>query len=440
MRKIFKISLYIIVLIAISLTISLLFRDDPGYVLVTGSTPFGEFSFESTILTGLLGGTLALFAFYYGLRFLVSIFNLPSTMKHIVDRYKQHSSDKKYARAQLAIMENKFVLAEDLYISSIKGSIHPRLCYVGAAKAAHLQGSANKRDHYLAQVDEVPEDRDTAFLANIQRAEILFDAHDYPKAQKALESLATDEANNPHILTLLAQTYQHQADFKKLIDLLPRLNRLFTKTHTKVSTDLALSLYRDTLQYASSQKDHYLLKDIWNNIPKELRLISDLIITQSQHLLNSDNPDDAEALLRQALKKQFDESLVNAYGHLYRGNLKAQIKFANSILDGHPESAYAHIAVARLEIRNEDFNRATDLILKSLKIKALPEALELLAEIKQHQGDMAGALGAYQQLHRLNSPHFKLVQGDVLPVSTDEQSENDGTKLIEAETQNPETK
>ncbi len=395
MRPILTVVKYLLLPIIIGLGLALLVQDDSGYVLITGTVGSHPFTLETTFIGAFFSALFIFIAFYLVLRLLSFIINMPRRWRYARSRRRQLVAERRYAKAQLLLMDNKAAQAEELFAAAAKYSLSPEICFIGAAEAAQAQNSVNRRDHYLSQIDNMDANSSHFMLASIQRAELLVRAKDAAKARKMLESLRVDLPYHPYVLSLLIQTYWQQQDFLAMYELLPNAYRILSKqTEVKIADDI----YEGILSFAASQKDTVMLKEVWEYIPKESRESVNLVLHYAAQLLHTDLPDEADAVLRQAIKRKFDERLVQAYGQLYRGNIKQQLKYLLQLDETHSRNAYVSLAIARLSLRDENWEQAQRYLEKSLSIQHLPEALELLAQIKLQQGDKEGALLAYQKV------------------------------------------
>ncbi|GBU09514.1 heme biosynthesis protein HemY [Gammaproteobacteria bacterium] len=410
MKRLIKFFSWIIILPFLALIFKILVNRDPGIIIISGKIfhkddPFGflakdyPFTYTFTITESIFYLIVALALTYLVVRLWVNIVHIPMNIANFLQKRQQKSSAKYFIKGEMALLENKGELAQELFLSAVKASKTPSLCYIGAARAAVLQGSANRRDEYLARID-LEDDKENKLLANIYRVEILCEASQFDRASHILESMRLDAPNNPKVLEFAAKIYLNQSQFDTLYQIMPNLHRALSKDVREL---IELPYWRALLKNALSRNDLTLLKDIYNNIHKELRLNTEITIDFSTYLMDLDHAEEAENILYQALKKNWNDHLITAYGHIYRGDFKKIIKHAQEFAQSHQTSDYANIAVARILVRMENYTEAQVYIEKALKIKITPDALELFAKIKESTGDAASSLLAYKEATRLLS-------------------------------------
>ncbi len=420
MRYLIKIIVLVIGLPIIAFILFQFAAKDQGYVLITGTSPFidKEFTIE-TRLIGFIFGSILFFAIgYAALRLFFKIIGLPSFLKRFTRKKLENAAGRYYTRAELALIENNPQLAEKLFLQIVKESPNPSLCYFGAARAAQMQGKYEERDKYLASMDFAP-DKNNRLLAGILRGEFLNKIQEYEKARKVLEKLKKEEAKHYRVLHALAISYQKLDLFEDLYNIMPELHASLPKDERTV---LEPELYVSIIDYVGHKYDENLLKSLWSHVPKDLKLIPSVVVNYAEKMLYAGNTDEAEHALRSALKKQWNDLVITAYGHLYKGDIKSYIRHAESFFKQHPESAYAAIAIARLNYQLKRFDESIEYLKKAIMIDhTIPEAHHLLAEILLEKGEFENAALSFREAGRLTyakpSAELLQVEGELLPTS-----------------------
>ncbi len=399
MGRIFKIIGWILLLPLLALLLFLVVKDDSGQVLITGTFPLvGPITLHATIVGFLLFALLTFLVIYLGVRLITHLFGAPKTIKKMRKEHGEKVADKRYARAQLALLENKPLVAEDLFVAAARYSNTPNLCYMGAAKAAELQNQPERRDNYLREIDLT----DTKFdrlLSQVQRGEMLINAGEFGKAEILLRELLANRRNNMATL-LLGEALQKQGKNEALFRLLPELRRAVTKVaETPENKARIQNIYTALFDYASgSAGDVQQLKIVWMRMPKRLREDSALIIRYAERLLDVGEIRAAESLLRQRINKTHDETLVLAYGHLYRGEMPKLLRHARKFANELPESAAAQFTLASLLYRNHEYDEAERVAKEVIKLDPhFAKAFRLIGEIKLVKNDEKAALLAFKE-------------------------------------------
>lgn len=404
MGRIFKIIGWILLLPLLALLLFLAVKDDSGQVLITGTFPFvGPITLHATIVGFLLFALITFLVIYLGVRLITHLFGAPKTIKKMRKEHGEKVADKRYARAELALLENKPLVAEDLFVAAARYSNTPNLCYMGAAKAAELQNQPERRDNYLREIDLT----DTKFdrvLSQVKRGEMLIDAGEYGKAEVLLRELLATRRNNTATL-LLGVALQKQGKNEALFRLLPELRRAATKVaETPENHARIVGIYSALFDYASGTAgDAQQLKIVWMRIPKRLREDSTLLIRYAERLLDVGDIKTAETLLRQGINKTHDETLVLAYGHLYRGEMPKLLRHARKFASELPDSAAAQFTLATLLYRNHEYDEAETAAKEVIKLDPhFAKAFRLIGEIKLVKNDEKAALIAFKEASDLS--------------------------------------
>ncbi|UNM95433.1 hypothetical protein MMG00_09370 [Ignatzschineria rhizosphaerae] len=453
MGKLFKTVGWILLIPLLAILLFLIVKDDAGHVLITGTFPIiGPKTINTTIIGGLLFGAIGIIAAYIVIRIIITIFSTPSIMRKFSLNRRAKTAEKQYNQAELALLENKPAVAEDLFLTAAKGSKSPNLCYLGAARAAQLLHKSDRRDRYLREID-LSESKHDREYAEVKRAELLIEAGENDKAESLLKDLLTRYKNYPATL-LLAVSLQRQGKHEALFRLLPDLQKALPRlTPSREITQYTQDIYCALFDYASRiSKESDQLRLVWSKIPKYLRQDPTILIHYANRLLDVSDTKRAEELLRKEILKTQDERLIMAYAHLYRGDQPQLLKYAKRFNESQPDSAITQYTLAHMLFRSQQYEEAKIHLEKTLQLDPhFVKAYRLLGEIKLIENDEKGALIAFKEAMSLmldERPKDVIpVDGDLLIASTEKigtavddaldaeiiDSHNDDTKENEVE-------
>lgn len=430
MGKLFKTIGWILLIPLLALLLFLIVKDDAGHVLITGTFPLiGPKTINTTIIGGLLFATIGILFTYIVIRIIITILRTPSIMRRFSLNRRARIADKQYSQAELALLENKPAVAEDLFLTAAKGSKSPNLCYLGAARAAQLLHKSDRRDRYLREIDLSDSKHDREY-AEVKRAELLLEAGENSKAESLLQDLLTRHKNYPATL-LLAVALQRQGKHEALFRLLPDLQKALPRlTPSSDVTQYTHDVYQALFEYASRiSKESDQLRLVWSKLPKYLRQDPDLLIPYVNRLLDVSDTKRAEEMLRKEINKSQDERLILAYAHLYRGDQPQLLKQAKRFHDSQPDSAITQYTLAHMLFRSQQYEDAKTHLEKTLSIDPnFVKAYRLLGEIKLIENDEKGALIAFKEAMSLmldeRPKDVKPVDGDLLIATTDKIGSN----------------
>lgn len=411
MIRFFKASGYFLLLFAIPLFLYFLVKDDPGMVIITGKNILTQqnFSLMMTLSGFILGGVLLFVIIYAILRVLFNILGLPNFLKRSHHIRNEKSASRNVARAELALLENDPKLAEALHLSAVKNGANPSFSYIGAARAAHMQGKTTLRDQYLRAV-ETTKDHHNRLHSGIMMGELLNQWGEYDKARTVLERTRKEKGNHHRVLTALAKSYEKQGLYDELLKIMPALHKSLPKDeHLEVEPELYVTL----IDHIGAKHEGHELKALWAHIPSNIKVVPSVVVNYAEKLLYAGEVSDAEEALRSSLKKDWNDLVITAYGHLYKGDFNSYIKTAKGFANQHPDSAYAALAVARLYYQTKRIEDALEYLQKALKIDdQIPEVHHLLAEILLEQGEFEKSALAFKEAGKLSyaKPSAELLQ------------------------------
>lgn len=427
---------WIILIPILAILLFFVVKDDTGQVLITGSFPIiGPKTIHTTIVGGLLLAAVSILIIYVVIRLIITIIRTPKIMRHFRLNRRARIADKQFAEAELALLENRPKVAEDLFLLAAKGSKSKNLCYVGAARAAQLSGNMEKRDRYLREID-LSDSKHDRELAEVQRAELLLEADENEKAELLLNTLLEREKNH-YATLLLAVALQKQGKNEALFRLLPNLQKALPRlTPSEEIDQYTENVYKALFEYASQiSKDSDQLRLVWGRLPKHLQHEPALLIAYANRLLDVGDTKRAEEILRKEINRSHNEMLILAYGHLYRGDQQKLLHHAKKFNADVPDSAITQYTLAHMLFRNQQYDEAMTHLQKTIQLDPqFVKAYRLIGEIKLIQNDDKSALEFFKEAMALafdeRPKDVKRVDGDLLISSVDKISHKKGDEEI----------
>ena len=440
MGKMIKSFGWVIIIPLLALLLFLIVKEDAGYILITGTFPIiGKQAFHLTIVGGLIAGALSTFVIYVLTRLIITIIKLPRIFRGLSLNRRARTADKQFAQGELALLENKPIVAEDLFMTAAKGSKSPNLCYIAAARAAQAGGNIENRDRYLREIDMTKSKHDLE-LAEIQRAEFLIDLGEFNVAETLLTTFIEKRRKNYYGILLLGVTLQRQGKNEALFRLLPALQKALSHLATSEAvTKYTHAIYKSLFEYASQiSKDSDQLRLVWGRLPRFLRQDQDLLIAYANRLLDVGDTKRAETLLRKEINRTHNEMLIMAYAHLYRGDHAKLLHHTKKFAESEPESAITQYTLAHMLFRNKQYEEAKPHIQRTLELDPhFAKAYRLLGEIKLMENDDKGALIAFKEAMAIaideRPKDIKVVDGDLLIERTEKLNHQDDEAIEDGE-------
>ncbi|HXH02097.1 MAG TPA: heme biosynthesis HemY N-terminal domain-containing protein [Candidatus Competibacteraceae bacterium] len=385
-------------------------REDPGYVLVS----VGGLTVETSVVFGLLALVIGFLVLYNLLRLLIRLILMPRTLRRARQRRLSRKSRRLLLRGMEHLLEGRWSVAEEQLSRGAAHSDTPLLHYLGAAQAAQQLQAPERRDRYLEQARKLdgPQNR---LLAGLSKAELQLEAGQADAARTTLEQLRSTHPRHPRLLALLARSYKALADWQHLNELIPMLRKQQALPGTTLD-ELQRETQLGLLARAAQSGLLTTLQAQWKQVPKALRNDPQLLIAYAGHLRDLHAADEAAALLHDALRREWNATLVVGYGELGRGNTMGQLNTAESWLKQHPDDPYLLLTLGRLAKRAHKLDKARDYLERSLKRQPSADTYQELGEVLELLNDKEGARGCFRTGLRLLSGRVEeLHPTEVLP-------------------------
>ena len=385
--------------------IGLLAHQDPGYVLFSRGQTTLEMSLALFVVIVLLGFT----TLYLVLRLLARTWNVSGQLRHWRHRHLNRSAQSASNSGLIELAQGHWKQAEKQLVKGAEHSDVPLLNYLSAARAAQKLNAPERRDFYLAQAHKSTSGSE--FAVQLTQAELQFAHHQREQALATLEQLRRKSPKHSHVLFLLSQLYQQLKSWGDLQELLPVLRKQHVLDEDALLV-LEKTVYLELLKIAAKQNKADNLNAQWQRVPKTLRLDIELLSHYASSLIQQQLFDDAESILKDALKRQWNSTLVYLYGLAESSYPEKQLSTAESWLKGHETNATLLLTLGRICTRQKLWGKARSFFETSLHSTPIVETYEELARMleKLEEPDMAAAyfreglkLAAKEQRERIES-------------------------------------
>jgi len=348
---------------------------DPGYVALRFAGRLVEMSAVTF--------ALALIAAYFVVRLSIRLITARRSWKAAQETRRRERARRSFAQGILELSEGNWEAAETTLTRHVREAENPAAHYLTAARAADLQGAAERREGYLQRALEVAPDRRAPAL--VMQAEVLLKHKQLQAALTTLEQLEATKEQNARGLLLLARVYRQLGDWQKLQALEPRLRS--TRGITAAMADETVAqIHLDRLKDAGSRCDLNELKAAWKETSRSLAKHPEIVVAYARASMACGDHEAAEAALRDCINKQWNESAVLAYGELETEPLKT-LDRAEGWLSEHGEDAALLFTCAQLATRAELYGKARSFLETSIAIRPRLEAYQLLANLMEQLGD-----------------------------------------------------
>lgn len=390
--------LYVILVIAIALAmvLGLGISKSPGYILIDYPHVFRYESGIWATLAALLA--LGLVLFLLGL-----LLRAVATSTGLINPWSRRNRSRRVQNAieqgQLDLAEGRWSSAEKHLQRAAEAEPQPLLYYLGAARAANEQGRHVESDALLERALHRQPQAELAIA--LSHAQLQTDRGDTDGALQTLQAMHARYPRNVQVLRQLQRLYQQQGDWPALIRLLPELRKDKALSPAELA-ELERRAWGENLSLASVQpgageQGKASLQRAWEQLSSAQRQEPALVLAYAEQLRQLGAQVDAEEVLRQALKRQFDSHLARLYGLVRGADPAKQLQSAEGWLKQHPADSSLLLTLGRLCLQNRLWGKARDYLDVSLRLQRNPEACAELARLLAQLGDTERSNQLFQE-------------------------------------------
>ncbi|MWV14542.1 heme biosynthesis protein HemY [Pseudomonas sp. L-22-4S-12] len=358
-----------------------------GYVLIA----WKNFRYESSLWVFLLLVLLA-WLLVWGLRWLWRLLNVSGGLLNPWSR-RNHGKRRQLAadKGLLDLAEGRWERAVRHLQRAAEGEPQPLMYYLGAARAAQQLGDHEQSDAFLERALQRQPQAELAIAlthAELQQAR--------GEATAALETLQVMRQRHPQhrqVLRQLQSLLLAREDWSALLDLLPELRKGKVLLSAELA-ELERRVWRGRLQAAGeaglNQGETALqpLSSAWQQLSSAQRGEPELVLAYARQLHALGAQEEAEEVLRKALKQGYDSRLVRCYGMLRGRDPLRQLQTAEGLLKQQPQDPVLLLSLGRLCLQNNLWGKAREYFEISLEFSRSAETCAELARLLAHQGDL----------------------------------------------------
>lgn len=384
----------LLLFLILSVWLGLQIMHHPGYLVIF----YQPWLVQMPIWFALLAVLVAFGLFYFLITSVDRVHFMWYRLKNWLRFRREHRSYSKTQQGLSMLIEGRWKKAERFLLKGVDQSVEPLMNYLGAAKAAHEQHAADRRDHYLQKAYQVAPNAEMAI--GLTQADLAFEQGRDEEAIATLSRLRHESPRHPGVLKLLEKIYRRQGDWQRLHALLPSLRKAKVITSAEYDQEEA-KLALLSLEAAPQQLDH--LHALWNSFPrylrKEPRVVEAYVkqLSRYEMLSNSETTKEMDHLIRKTLKHTYSASLAEQYGLLPHQNLNRQLVIVGAWLKIHGEQPELLFTLGNLCSRLQLWGKARDYYERCLAIRPNPKAFLAYGKLLEHLGELDEARQKYRE-------------------------------------------
>jgi HemY protein len=383
----FRILLAFFILLA-SVVLGTQLNLDPGYVLIA----INHWTLETTLWTAVIGLFLLFVLSHLIIQLCHRIAKTPATINKWHSRRLAHKAQVITRKGLIEYSEGYWQKAKNHLIQALPNTDTPLLNYLTAARAAQKMGDSTLRDHYLREAQQsMPEAK---IAVELTQAQLQIANNQWEQALATLKHLQDLAPRHPYVLKLLMNLYIEIKDWQQLIALLPDLKKNSVISNQEFA-QLQENTYLQAMNELIRQNQLSQVHALFNSLPKALNENSGIIAEYVRFLIKLNEYSQAEQLLRQNLRKEADNQLIELYGLLPA--TEQHLAFAESLLKKTPHSAALYLCLGRIGISQHLWGKAKHYIEQSIALNPTPAAYNELGKLHEKLNDPLSSCVCYKK-------------------------------------------
>ena len=371
-----------------------LVEKDAGFILVS----IGNFTIETSFWFGLLTIFLLALIVYLVIHYSWKFFKKIKLGLGWFASNQHKTAQKKTQTGLLHFLDGNWAQAKKELLTAAKNTETPLVHYLAAARSAQELGQSEESFLLLQQAEKMTSDDNVAVVISLAKMQL--QSENYDECLAILARVRGKAASHPVIVDLQKQAYIGKQDWSSLISLLPAVKQhqnITDEELKELEENIYLSLMKSAVAEGEKGNAKAKLQTAWQTVPKYLKKRNRIVGAYAKRLHELNMDDKAETIIREALNKEWSESLVELYGVLNISPEKNPLKIVEGWLKAHPQSAELLRTAGKISIRSKLWGKAKNYLQESLNISEKPETYAILAELLADLGEHQKSNELYQR-------------------------------------------
>jgi HemY protein len=372
-----RFAIWSIITAAVAVGIALFARNSTGYVVIVSAPYRIELSLNLLVFLVFAG----YFAFYLLARLATTLVAIPARV-HAYREDRQRSRLRQSLNdALLAFFQGRYASAEKSAAAALLGDETKGVAAIIAARSAHELGRFTQREQFLDHAKGSTQELEQARLTTL--ADLLVSQGRHEEALAVLKDLSARDQRNLRLLRLRLQAEQALRQWDEMLATLGSLVKLGGIGPTEASA-ARRAAHLGNLNRKS--QDPAALAAYWKQLPAEMRLDPAVAATAARYHLALGGNAEAQAIIEQALEREWNSSLVALYGESAGTDAVPQIERAEKWLRAHARDPALLLALGKLCMKQGLWGKAQSYIEASLALEATHDGHMTLASLMEQIG------------------------------------------------------
>jgi HemY protein len=369
--------LWLIVLAALAVALSLALRGSGGYALFVMHPWRAEISLtflSVLVVVGFALGYLLVRAVWHTLR-------LPSLVRAYRKRRRYEAGHAATLGAIQALFEGRFVRVEKLASKAIELGAAPGLAGLLGARAAQRLRDFGRRDQWLERSKQGESEWRVAQL--MTRAELLLDERRFDEARAVLRELHASGPRHVAALFLELRAEQGMSNWDEVLRIANALEK-----HGAMP-DEALASVRASARVALLTRKPLDREDLvrqWDDTPRAERVHSRIAAAAARAFMALGDSRKAHRIIEEALERNWDGALALLYGEREDSDALERLERAERWLTDRPGEAELLLTLGRLCVQRELWGKAQSYLEASLATQPTQATHIALARLYERLG------------------------------------------------------
>jgi len=372
-----RFAVWAIVLACVAVGAALLATQSTGYVVIFSGNHRIELSLNLLILLVAAGYV----GFYAAVRTISSLVAIPERVRKYREERSRTRLRQSLSDSLLAFFQGRYASAEKSAAAALEGEETKAVAAIIAARSAHELGRFGERERFLDQARGATPGIDQARLTTL--ADLLVSQGRHEEALAVLKDLSARDGRNLRLLRLRLQAEQATSRWDAALDSVDALAKL-----GGIGSDEAAAVRRAAHlgNLARDGSDAAALAIRWKQLPAEMRIDPIVAAAAARYHLALGNAAQAQAIIENALEREWNPALVALYGEAAGEEALRQIERGEKWLRTHARDPALLLALGKLCMRQELWGKAQSYIEASIALEPTHDGHMTLAALMEKIG------------------------------------------------------
>lgn len=295
---------------------------------------------------------------------------------------KRNRARKQTRLALMKLAEGDFKQVEKLMSRNADYAEQPVVNYLLSAEAAQQRGDEFRVQQYLERAAELA---DTHQLpVDITRVRILLAQNENYAARTAVDDLLNQAPRHPEVLRLAQTAYIRTEAWQALLDILPSMQKIALHTDDELA-QLRQQAYIGIMGQKMSENGCEGLKTWWKGQSRKIQHDNALRAVVAEHLIECNDPDTAQTIILDGLKRHYDERLILLLPRLKKTDANVILKVLNSLIKQHGPTPLLNSTVGQIAMHQGQWPEAETAFRNALKQRPDAHDFAWLADVLDNQ-------------------------------------------------------